>query len=189
MAHGPALRCVLLLAACLACSGEALPERDANAPPEQDAVAVRVEGLALDAEVDAPIVILAESDGERRLPIWIGPAEARSIAAELEKLTPVRPNTHDLAQRLIEGLDGKILRIVVTELRNGIYYARIDLDQGGRRVSVDARPSDAIAIGLRLGAPLFVRAGLFESGGLTDGGPGRPIRGRGIERQVPGRRL
>ena len=94
-----------------------------------------------------------------------------------------------LAQRLIEGLEGTVLRIVVTDLREGIYYARIDLDQEGRSVSIDARPSDAIAIGLRLGAPLFVRARLFESGGLPDGGPGRAIRGRAIERQVPGRRL
>jgi bifunctional DNase/RNase len=190
MADGPASRFRLLLAACLA--GGVLAaclSCSAETASEEDAVPVRVEGLALDPDADAPIVILIESDGERRLPIWIGETEARSIAAELEELKPIRPNTHDLARRLIEGLDGTVLRIVVTDLREGIYYARIDLDQEGRSVSIDARPSDAIAIGLRLGAPLFVRAQLFESGGLSDGGPGQAIRGRAIERQVPGRRL
>ncbi len=181
MRNGPTCLLALLLAACLACSGEA--------PPEPDAVAVRVEGLALDAEVDSPIVILVESDGERRLPIWIGPAEAHSIATQLEARTPVRPNTHDLAQRLIESLDGTILRVVVTELRDGIYYAQIELDQRGRHVSIDSRPSDAIAIGLRLGAPLFVRPELFETGALGNAAPGRPIRGRPTGRQVEGRSL
>jgi bifunctional DNase/RNase len=189
MAHGPSLLLLLALAACLACGEDARLASGDDAQHETDEVAVRVAGLALDAEADAPIVILAEAEGERRLPIWIGAAEARSIASQLEERTPIRPNTHDLAQRLIEGLDGTVRRIVVTDLREGIYYARIDLDQGDRQVSIDARPSDAIAIGLRLGAPLFVRDGLFESGGLGNEGIGRPIRGRASERQVEGRRL
>jgi bifunctional DNase/RNase len=181
MRHGPTFLLALLLAPGLGCG--------ADSPLDPDAVAVRVAGLALDAEADAPIVILAEAEGERRLPIWIGTAEAQSIAAELEERTPIRPNTHDLAQRLIEGLDGTVRRIVVTDLREGIYYARIDLDQGDRRVSIDSRPSDAIAIALRLGAPLFVRDELFESGALGDRGVGRPIRGRASGRQVEGRSL
>ena len=161
----------------------------AGAGPAEDEVAVRVEGLALDGEADTPVVILVEADGERRLPIWIGLPEAHSIASHLDERTPPRPNSHDLAKRLIEGLDGAVRRIVVTDLRDGIYYARIDLEQNGRTIPVDARPSDAIAIGLRLGAPLFVRAALFETSGLEPPPPGKEIRGTPSERQVRAQRL
>jgi bifunctional DNase/RNase len=188
MAHGLTLQIALGFAACLACS-DGTRLGDSEGSHEPDAVAVRVAGLALDPEAEGPIVILAEAEGERRLPIWIGAAEAHSIASGLEARIPIRPNTHDLAQRLIEGLDGTVRRIVVTDLREGIYYARIDLDQGDRQVSIDSRPSDAIAIALRLGAPLFVRDALFERGGIGQEGTGRPIRGRASERQVGGRRL
>jgi len=176
----------LLAMLCLSCGDGRLA---LGAGPAADEVAVRVEGLALDGDSDAPVVILVETDGERRLPIWIGLAEAQSIAAHLDDHTPPRPNTHDLAKRLIEGLDAEISRIVVTELRDGIYYARIDLERDGRTIPVDARPSDAIAIGLRLGAPLFVRAALFETSDLAPGSPGREIRGTPSERQVRAQRL
>jgi hypothetical protein len=176
---------LLLALLCLSCSDG----RVAGAGTGADEVAVRVEGLALDGEADTPVVILVEADGERRLPIWIGLSEAHSIAAHLDERTPPRPNTHDLAKRLIEGLDGEVQRIVVTELRDGVYYARIDLEQNGHSVAVDARPSDAIAIGLRLGAPLFVRAALFETSALEPGSPGREIRGAPSERQVRAQRL
>jgi bifunctional DNase/RNase len=189
MARGLSLLIALGFAACLACSDGAPWAHGGNGPDESDAVAVRVAGLALDAEVDSPIVILAEADGERRLPIWIGAAEAHSIASELEARTPIRPNTHDLAQRLIEGLDGTVRRIVVTDLRGGIYYARIDLDQGDRQVSIDSRPSDAIAIALRLDAPLFVRDRVFELSDTGKESAGRPIRGRASGRQIGGQRL
>jgi uncharacterized protein len=176
---------LLLALLCLSCSDG----RVAGAGAGTDEVAVRVEGLALDGEADTPVVILVEADGERRLPIWIGLPEAHSIAAHLDERTPPRPNTHDLAKRLIEGLDGAVRRIVVTDLRDGVYYARIDLEQNGHTVAVDARPSDAIAIGLRLGAPLFVRAALFETSALEPGSPGREIRGAPSERQVRAQRL
>jgi bifunctional DNase/RNase len=176
---------LLALLGCLSCSDG----RVADAGAGGDEVAVRVEGIALDDEADAPVVILVETDGERRLPIWIGLPEAHSIAAHLDDRPAPRPNTHDLAKRLIEGLDGNVRRIVVTDLRDGIYYARIELEHDGHSVAVDARPSDAIAIGLRLGAPLFVRAALFEAGPLAPGAPGREIRGAPSERQVRAQRL
>lgn len=176
---------LLLALLCLSCSDG----RVADAGAGGDEVAVRVEGIAVDDEADSPVVILIETDGERRLPIWIGLSEAHSIAAELGERTPPRPNTHDLAKRLIEGLDGSIRRIVVTDLRDGIYYARIDLERDGRTVAVDARPSDAIAIGLRVGAPLFVRSALFDASPLGSGKPGREIRGAPSERQVRVQRL
>jgi uncharacterized protein len=158
-------------------------------PGEAGAVAVRVVGLVLDEEADSPVVILEEVEGERRLPIWIGLPEAHSIAAVLGSEEPLRPNSHDLSKRLIEGLDGHIERVVVTALRDGIYFARIDLARDGRTVAVDARPSDAIAIALRLAAPLFVHEALFETTGFDAKPPGREVRGIARERQVGVRSL
>jgi hypothetical protein len=125
-------------------------------------VQVRVERVGLDAN-DLPVVLLEEHGGERALPIWIGPSEARSIALEIEHFESPRPNTHDLAQRVIDGLRGAVERVVVTDLRAGTYYATLTLRADGRRVEIDSRPSDAIAIALRTGAPIFVRTRLFET--------------------------
>lgn len=116
-------------------------------------VEVRVDALAVDPGSGSPVIILEESHGRRKLPIWIGISEARSIAARLEEEDPIRPNTHDLAKRLIDGLDGAVERVVVTELSESIYYAVIVVRTGSRTISVDARPSDAIAIALRTGSP------------------------------------
>jgi bifunctional DNase/RNase len=125
-------------------------------------VEVRVGGIGLDPRTDSPVVILRERRGGRSLPIWIGTSEARSIAIQLEELELPRPNTHDLAKRLLSSLDARLDRTVVTELQGGTYYAVMVLRSGDRRLEVDARPSDAIAIALRMGAPLYVREGLFE---------------------------
>jgi bifunctional DNase/RNase len=125
-------------------------------------VEVRVGGVAVDQRSESPVVILEELRGARKLPIWIGFPEASSIASQLEAVTAPRPNTHDLAKRLIDGLDGTIARVVVSDLAEGVYYARIVLSRNGRSVEVDARPSDAIALALRFEAPLFVNETLFE---------------------------
>jgi bifunctional DNase/RNase len=124
-------------------------------------VAVRVERVGLDAN-DTPVVLLEERDGSRWLPIWIGTAESQSIAIQIESLASPRPNSHDLARSVIDGLHGELERVVVTDLRAGTYYATLTLRSDGRRVDIDARPSDAIAIALRTGAPIFVRDHLFE---------------------------
>jgi bifunctional DNase/RNase len=147
------LRLHLLLLVMLGCGGEG-PE----AAPE---VPVHVGLVALDAG-EMPVVVLEEDDGPRWLPIWIGIAEARSIAIQMEDRDLPRPNTHDLARTLIAGLEGKVERVVVTELRNGTYYAALWLRVRGRLVEIDSRPSDAIAIALRAAAPIFVRASLFD---------------------------
>jgi hypothetical protein len=156
---------------------------------DTDGVAVRVAGLVVDESADTPVVILEELAGERQLPIWIGLAEAQSIAAVLENQELPRPNSHDLSKKLIEGLDGRVERVVVTALRDGVYFARIDLVQNGRTIGIDSRPSDAIAIALRLGAPVFVHETLFESSAAERGPPGREIRERAPERQVEAFRL
>lgn len=124
--------------------------------------AVEVLRVALDPGTGSPVVLLREVEGERILPIWIGPDEARSIASRLAREHPPRPNSHDLVKRLIDRLDGDVLHIVVSDLRNGVYFARIRLGLGDRQFEVDARPSDAIAIALRFEAPIFVRDALLD---------------------------
>ncbi len=162
-----------LLAACFtaACSQE--PE-----PPLLRDVPVSVDRIAIDDQ-GVPVVVLEEEGGPRWLPIWIGSAEARSIALEIEERTSPRPNSHDLARAMIRGLDASVERVVVTELRAGTYYAVLEVAIGDRVVEIDARPSDSIAIALRDGAPIFVRAKLFELTGSSDSAedeaPGREI--------------
>jgi bifunctional DNase/RNase len=143
-------------------------------------VEVRVDRVVID-ENDAPVVVLEEEGGTRWLPIWIGSAEARSIALEIEALHSPRPNSHDLARDLIQSLDAEVARVVVTELRDGTYYATLHLKSDGRAVPVDARPSDAIAIALRARAPIFVREPLFEHGAMESA---NPIGGESPRREI-----
>jgi uncharacterized protein len=129
-------------------------------------IAMRVDRVGLDAQ-NLPVVLLEESGGSRWLAIWIGSSEAESIAMSIDHVASPRPNTHDLARNLIDGLHGEIERVVVTDLRAGTYYATLALRAGGRRIEIDARPSDAIAIALRSRAPIFVRDHLLarDAGG------------------------
>lgn len=173
------LSCALVAAA--GCGGER------PASPAGDEVAVSVRVVTLDPVSRTPVIVLEERAGERRLPIWIGVAEARSIAQRLEEVELPRPNTHDLAKRLVEELDGAVERVTVTELREGTYYAVIELRSAGRSVRIDSRPSDAIALALRTASPVFVREGLFEDAGGELFGP----RDEGEEpssEKEPGRR-
>lgn len=146
-----------------------------------DAVAVEVGGVGMDPHSQTPVLLLEESEGERTLPIWIGFPEARSIASGLEGTTPVRPNTHDLAERVILGLEATVERVVVTELKNDTYYAVLVLRIDGDEIAIDSRPSDAIAIAVRADAPVFVRESVFDdsSGEAPEGEPeeepGEPI--------------
>jgi hypothetical protein len=151
-----------LLLTLLACTG--------SRPPltEQD-IAVHVGTVALDPRTGSPLLILQESGGERALPIWIGFAEASSIASEIEQVPLPRPNSHDLVKRLVDGMGARVSRVVVTEMRGGTYFALLMLEARGRKLEIDARPSDAVAIALRMQAPLFVRENVFTS---ADGLPG-----------------
>ncbi len=153
----PLLIALLLLA--LGCG-----EREGTANGD---VAVRVDRIAID-DHGVPVVVLEEERGPRWLPIWIGTAEARSIALQMEERSSPRPNSHDLARAMIRGLDASVERVVVTELRDGTYYAVLGMAANGRVVEIDARPSDAIAIALRDGAPIFVRDSLFERAGSAE---------------------
>jgi bifunctional DNase/RNase len=134
---------------------------DDRGPGPRDVLA-KVRGVSLDPRSGSPVVILDEAEGSRWLPIWIGFPEARSIANEMEHVTPPRPNTHDLTKSLLTELDGRIERVAISELREGTYYAVVFLRSRGRLRQVDSRPSDAIALALRMGAPVFVETSLFD---------------------------
>ncbi|HUP66315.1 MAG TPA: bifunctional nuclease family protein [Thermoanaerobaculia bacterium] len=119
-------------------------------------VAMTIKGLMLDPVSNSPIVVLKDDEEKVFLPIWVGVFEANAIALQLENIGTPRPMTHDLLRNVIEKIEGKVDRIVISELRDSTFFARIDVSMGGRSVEIDARPSDAIALALRTEAPIFV---------------------------------
>jgi bifunctional DNase/RNase len=114
-------------------------------------------GVRVELPSQNPIVLLKERDGERYLPIWIGPAEAAAIAFALQGVVTQRPLTHDLMKNLLEELTVRVDRVLITELREGTYYATIELSRNGTRYEVSSRPSDAIALAARVGVPIFAQ--------------------------------
>ncbi len=125
-------------------------------------VEVRIQQIGVEPQSQAHVVLLKEKDGERSLPIWIGRPEAEAIAAHVSGVPHDRPMTHDLAAALIRGLDGLLRRVQVVRVVKGTFHAELHLTRGGHQVVVDARPSDAIAIAVRLEAPIFVADALFD---------------------------
>ena len=123
---------------------------------------VSVSGLAIDMSSNSPVVLLKEAEGKRVLPIWIGPYEAMAIAMELAGITSKRPLTHDLMKMIISGLGGKITKVEITELKDQTFYARIWIQQDDAIVNIDARPSDSIALALRVKAPIYVASDVFN---------------------------
>lgn len=119
-------------------------------------IEMKIRGLMVDPSTNMPIVILKDVNGDALLPIWVGPYEANAIAMEIEKASAPRPMTHDLLKNLMHGLNGQLDRVVVSELRDDTFYAVIWMDQQGETVTIDARPSDALALALRADCPIFV---------------------------------
>ncbi len=119
-------------------------------------VEMKIRGLMMDPVTNMPIVILKDVNGDSVLPIWVGIYEANTIALEIEKVSTPRPMTHDLIKNLLTGLDTRVHKVVVNELREDTFYAVIWLERDGHIISVDSRPSDALAIALRLDCPIFV---------------------------------
>lgn len=122
---------------------------------------VKVVHLGLDRSSNTPVVILQEKEGERVLPIWIGPSEASAIAMELAGVKFSRPLTHDLVKQVITGLGGRLSKISITKVQENTYYAEMEVRQGENVVQIDARPSDSIAVALRFGAPIFTQEDLL----------------------------
>lgn len=119
-------------------------------------IRMTVKGIALDPITNMPIIILKDQDEKRALPIWVGIFEANAIALELEKVTTPRPMTHDLMKNILEGLGVTVNQIVVNDLKDNTFYAVIELHYNGNIINIDSRPSDAIALALRVGAPIYV---------------------------------
>jgi len=126
-------------------------------------VEMKIRGLMMDPVTNMPIVILKENDSESVLPIWVGVYEANAIALEIEKVSTPRPMTHDLLRNLLVGLQATVRKVVVTELRDDTFYAVIWLDRGGEIISVDSRPSDALALALRMDCPIFVEEEVLKT--------------------------
>jgi len=119
-------------------------------------IKMTVRGIALDPITNMPIIILKDPEERRALPIWVGIFEANAIALELEKVSTPRPMTHDLLKNILEGLGITVQQVVVNDLKENTFYATIELNYNGSVVSIDSRPSDAIALALRTNAPIYV---------------------------------
>jgi hypothetical protein len=117
---------------------------------------VKIRGLMMDPATNMPVVVLKETEGAGVLPIWVGIYEANAIALEIEKVQTPRPMTHDLLKNVLLGLDVRVQKVVVSELKEDTFYALIWMERDGKLISMDSRPSDALALALRLDCPIFV---------------------------------
>ncbi len=125
-------------------------------------VEMKVSGLTIDPLTNTPIVILKDLEGKRAVPIWIGLFEASAIATELEKISFSRPMTHDLMRDLLKILEAKVKKIEIVDLRNNTFFACIHLQRNGDTLIIDSRPSDAIALALRVNCPIFIDEKVIE---------------------------
>jgi bifunctional DNase/RNase len=133
-------------------------------------IEMKVSGLTMDPITNTPIVILKDLEEKKAIPIWIGIFEASAIATEVEKITFSRPMTHDLLNEILKVLRAEVLRVEIHDLRNNTFFANIQILTDGNVIVVDARPSDAIAIALRAGAPIFVDNNVIEKSRNVDFG-------------------
>ncbi len=130
-------------------------------------VEMKIRALMMDPATNMPIVVLKDTGGDAVLPIWVGIYEANAIALEIEKVSTPRPMTHDLIKNLLTGLDARVHKVVVTELRDDTFFAVIWMERDGHIISVDSRPSDALALALRLDCPIFVDDEVLKSSKLA----------------------
>jgi bifunctional DNase/RNase len=127
-----------------------------------------IKGLMIDPVTNMPIVILRDDGNQRTLPIWVGPVEANSIALQIENISPARPMTHDLLNNVLGNLGADLRRVVICDLREGTFFAYLELDRSGEVMYVDARPSDALALSLRAKAPVFVDTQVLDEAKSVD---------------------
>ena len=131
-------------------------------------VRMEIKGLMLDPTSNIPIVVLREEGGQVFLPIWIGVFEANAIALRIEGIDPPRPLTHDLLRSVFQHFDAQVQRVVISDLRENTFFALIHVVQAGNEKAIDARPSDAIALALRVEAPIFVKRDVLERAKAVD---------------------
>ena len=148
-------------------------------------VEMKIRGLMMDPVNNMPIVILRDSAGSRILPIWVGVYEANAIALEIEKVATQRPMTHDLIKTLLLGMDAGVRKVVVSELKDDVFYAVIWVERDGKLTSIDSRPSDALAIALRLDCPIFVDDSVLDNSKMaatiTEKGAGGEVTRQWLE--------
>ena len=130
-------------------------------------IEMKIRGLVMDPVTNMPIVILKDVSGASVLPIWVGIYEANAIALEIEKVSTPRPMTHDLIKNVLTGLDTQVHKVVVTELKEDTFYAVIWLERDGHIISIDSRPSDALALALRVDCPIFVDEQVLKNSKLA----------------------
>jgi bifunctional DNase/RNase len=143
-------------------------------------VEMKIRGLMMDPVTNMPIVILKDINGTAVLPIWVGIYEANAIALEIEKVSTPRPMTHDLLKNLLLGLEAHVHKVVVNDLRDDTFYALIWLEADGQTISIDSRPSDALALALRVDCPIFVEDDVLKnskvSGAASDKATSEELR-------------
>jgi bifunctional DNase/RNase len=125
-------------------------------------VEMKVKSLMMDPVTQMPIVVLRDPSGDSLLPIWVGLFEANAIALQLENIATPRPMTHDLLRSVLSSMEAEVERIVITDLKENTFYASVQLRYNGRELTIDSRPSDAIALALRTESPIFVNKGVIE---------------------------
>lgn len=128
---------------------------------------VKIRGLMMDPVTNMPVVVLKETQGTGVLPIWVGIYEANAIALEIEKVQTPRPMTHDLLKNVLMGLNIHVQKVVVCDLKDDTFYALIWMEREGQTISMDSRPSDALALALRLDCPIFVEDQVLKSSKIT----------------------
>ncbi|MFY9609009.1 MAG: bifunctional nuclease family protein [Blastocatellia bacterium] len=126
-------------------------------------IEMKIRGLMMDPTANTPIVILKEVNGESMLPIWVGAFEANAIAVEIEKLATQRPMTHDLLKNVVWELGASVKRVVITDLIDSTFFAVIEMTRAGEVLVIDSRPSDAIALALRVDCPIYVKDEVIKS--------------------------
>lgn len=132
-------------------------------------VEMRIKGLMLDPVTNMPIIILSDIEGQRILPIWVGFFEANAIALQMENVATPRPMTHDLLKNVISGLNATVKKILVNNLSDNTFYALIYLEMNGETLAIDSRPSDAIALALRMKSPIFVEEEVIQKAKTIEG--------------------
>ena len=135
-------------------------------------IEVTVSDIRVDRASNSPVVLLREKGGTRVLPIWIGPAEANAIAMEIQGVRAQRPLTHDLFKQVLTGLGGSLRRVIISAVRENTYFAELQIHRDDHAFHVDSRPSDSIALALRLHAPIFAAESLFDDAGIQTGDEG-----------------
>ncbi len=149
-------------------------------------IEVTIDSIRVSLMSQHRIVLLKDVGSDRYLPIWIGPCEADAITVELQEVEVSRPLTHDLLKSVISEMGAEVVQIVINDLRNDVFYARIMLDLNGRRLEIDSRPSDAIALAVRVHVPIYVEESVMERAAST---PEQEVDGEQPNSETPDERL